>query len=707
LSDQDRDVARGGTLRIAIDIGGTFTDGVLEEGEGGRIWVGKTLTTYSDPGVAISRLVQELLQQAREHAGAEAQVAEIVHGTTLVTNTLIERDGVPTAMVVSSGTRDVLDIGREMRYDLYDLDLRMPQPLVGTDARFEIDARIAADGAVIRELDPAAVDSLAQDIRHAGAASVAICLLHSYADDRHERELAHQLRQRLPGVSFSISSAITREAREYERMSTVAANAYVQPLVEGYLGGLEGRLRDLRIQAPLRIMVSSGGFTSTAAAARAPILLLESGPAGGVLSAVNTGIQCTAGDILAFDMGGTTAKACVASNGKPAVAHMFEAARVNRFKRGSGLPLMIPSIDLIEIGAGGGSIAQVNNLGLLTVGPESAASEPGPACYGLGGTDPTVTDAALLLGYLDPERFLGGAMQLSRSHAAAAMEKLAVQLQTSGEEVAWRIYNVVNENMAGSARVHVAEKGFDPQSLTLVATGGAGPLHAVEVARKLGIKRVLVPIAAGAGSCLGFLAAPMRVDRAYTRASALAHVNWAELASRLDAIRSDAGDELASLGRPTHVQWRLNVEMRYAGQGFTLAVERPDGVPGPSWERELLQDFERRYRAIYGQLVPNGVAEVVTWRLTGASDTVGRRFVLGRSPTSGVGTAGEERPVFLTRERRLGVARVYDRYSLPAGGTLHGPAIIEERETTIAVPIAATIRVLDDLTLSIELEEGR
>lgn len=697
-------------MRIAIDIGGTFTDGVLEASPQGLIWVGKTLTTYADPGAAITTVIDDLLRQARASLPDMPEVAEVVHGTTLVTNTLIERKGVKTALVVTAGTRDVLDIGRELRYELYDLDIPMPEPLVEPAHRHEVDARMSVDGEEVRALDPQALDELAERLQRDGVSSVAVCLLHAFVNDAHERAVAEHLARRLPGVSVSISSRITREAREYERMSTAAASAYVQPLVEGYLRQLGERLRRQGITAPLRIMVSSGGFTSAAAAAEVPILLLESGPAGGVLSAVNTGLQAGARDILAFDMGGTTAKACVASGGRPSTAHMFEAARVHRFKRGSGLPLLIPSIDLIEIGAGGGSIAHVNELGLLAVGPASVGSEPGPACYGLGGTEPTVSDANLLLGYLNPDRFLGGEMKLSVEHAETALGALGKHLDMDARKTAWRIYDVVNENMASSARVHVAEKGHDPDRLTLVATGGAGPMHAVEVARKLGVKRVLVPIAAGAGSCLGFLAAPVRVERAYTKMSLLAEVDWLQLAAALERVKASAEQELASLGRRAEVQWSLSVEMRYAGQGFTLAVERPYGEASAEWAQDLLARFERRYVGIYGQGIPNGVAEVVTWRLVAASATESHRFHWGGGArAAGTGTAAPaeqgSRTAFVSTAQAFGRVPTYSRYGLAAGQSLSGPAIIEERETTIVVPVPARIRVLDDLTLSIELED--
>ena len=405
-------------LRIAVDIGGTFTDGLAATTPGGEIWVAKTLTTPRDPGEAVTTVIADLLRQigGGESSNGRRAVCEVVHGTTLVTNTLIERKGARTGLVVTKGTRDVLDIGREWRYDLYDLNLKLPQPLAALENRHEVDERLDARGEAVTALSDVELDRLMSNIAGLEVDAIAVCLLHAYVNDQHERKIADAIRRRFPQIAVSISSGIAREIREYERMSTTVANAYVQPLVADYLRRLDERVKDLAPDAPLRIMVSSGGFTSGEAAAETPILLLESGPAGGVLSALNTARLNGIDRILAFDMGGTTAKACVAVGGEPLIAHSFECARVSRFKRGSGLPILIPSIDLIEIGAGGGSIAHVSDLGLLNVGPESSGAVPGPACYGLGGKEATVTDADLMLGYLNPDNFLGGEMKIGRAH---------------------------------------------------------------------------------------------------------------------------------------------------------------------------------------------------------------------------------------------------------------------------------------------------
>ena len=706
-------------LRIAVDIGGTFTDGLAVLMPGARIWVGKCLTTPHDPGEAVSTVIADLLRQVAASGGrgtgaAAAGVGEVVHGTTLVTNTLIERKGARTALLTTEGTGDALDIGREWRYDLYDLDLRLPAPLVPRDRRVEVAARMDASGAVIVPLDPRTVAGCLDAIAGLGIEAVAVCLLHSYLDDAHERRLEGALHARFPGLPVSVSAGVAREIGEYERMSTTVANAYVQPLVARYLDQLQGRVDTLAPGASLKIMVSSGGFTSGAAAAGTPITLLESGPAAGVLSALNTARSNRIDAILAFDMGGTTAKACVAVGGEPLVAHSFECARVHRFKRGSGLPILIPSIDLIEIGAGGGSIAHVNELGLLNVGPDSAGALPGPACYGQGGRDATVTDADLVLGYLNPDNFLGGEMTLSVAQATAALARIARPLKLTTDQVARGIVDIVNENMASAARIHIAEKGHDPRAFTLVATGGAGPLHAVEVARRLRIPRVLATIAAGAGSCLGLLAAPARVDRAWSSPALLSETDWNASAKVMLALRDDAQAELDSAGVPAAgIVWTIGAQMRYLGQGHSVPVSIPYRRLDPAAAPAVLAAFEAQYRKLYGALVPGALPQVITWRLTGRAAMKRHRFRWGDDrggaadgSRAGVRTAPPgRRRAFLPVRGRFADVPVHDRYSLPPGTRLEGPLILEERESTLVVPVASTVEILADHTVSITLKE--
>lgn len=696
-------------LRIAVDIGGTFTDGIATLSPSGRIWVDKIPTTPDDPGEAVSNVVLNLLAQVAKSVGPSAPaLAEVVHGTTLITNTLIERKGAKTALIATQGTRDTLDIGREWRYDIYDLDIVLPTPLVSTSCRLEVDGRLNARGEVTTPLSQDELERMTARLSTLGVDSVAVSLLHSYVNDEHEKLIEAQINKDLPQLSVSLSCDVVREIKEFERTSTTVANAYVKPLVAEYLHELESRIERIQKNIPLRVMVSSGGFTSAKAGADSPILLLESGPAAGVLSALNTGRQHGLDKVLAFDMGGTTAKACV-SVGEPPIAHSFECARVERFKRGSGLPILIPSIELIEIGAGGGSIAYRNRLGLLNIGPESSGSVPGPACYDKGGKDATVTDADVVLGYLNPSNFLGGTMQLNVERAQDTMRLLAQDLDIPSSDVAWGIYNMVNENMAGAARVHIAESGYDPRDFAMVATGGAGPVHAVEVARKLHVPHVLVPVAAGAGSCLGMLAAPARVDRAWSNPQLLAAIDWTQTARSLEKLKREAQEELESAGA-TNVEWRIGAEMRYYGQGTNVAVSIPYEIVAESTAAVIRKAYEDQYQKLYGRLVPNARIQVITWRLTGSARTEGHHFEWGddRAKTTLAANddmASQERSVYLPLKGRYQNIKVYDRYSLPPGHILQGPLILEERESTVVVAVKADVTILHDLTVSVKIKE--
>lgn len=695
----------GETLRVAVDIGGTFTDGVAMVAPEGRIWVSKSPTTPDDPGEAVSTVIKDLLDQVGVWVGPQSPaLAEVVHGTTLITNTLIERKGAKTGLVTTKGMRDALDIGREWRYDIYDLEIKMPKPLIDADCRVELDERLDASGGVAISLTEDQLDRMAEAVKALGVESVAVSLLHSYVNTDHERKVAARLKEASPKLSVSLSSDLAREIKEFERTSTVAANAYVKPLVAKYLRELGARIAAIRPNIPLRVMVSSGGFSSAESGAESPILLLESGPAAGVISALNTARQHRVSQVLAFDMGGTTAKACVAVGGEPPIAHSFECARVERFKRGSGLPILIPSIELIEIGAGGGSIAYCNRLGLLNVGPQSSGSVPGPACYGRGGEDPTVTDADLLLGYLNANNFLGGEMKLDVPEAGKAMGRVAEALGVSQVEAAWGICNIVNENMASAARIHIAENGLDPREFTMVATGGAGPLHAIEVARKLRIPRVLVPIAAGAGSCLGMLAAPPRIDKAWSNPQLLVDVDWREVADNLRALRSESEVELAAAGATT-IEWAIGAAMRYFGQGAEIPVSIPYEEVTAATARRLLAAFETQYEKLYGRLVPNAAPQVITWRLVGCSPTTGHHFEWGDDRAKSKTASSGSRKIYLPLKGRYSEVKVYDRYSLSPGEIFPGPLILEERESTIVVAVAADVTILLDLTVSVAIKE--
>jgi N-methylhydantoinase A len=697
--------APGNTLRVAVDIGGTFTDGVATLSPEGKIWVAKSPTTPVDPGEAVSTVIEDLLRQVRSYMGPDApQLAEVVHGTTLITNTLIERKGAKTALVTTKGMRDALDIGREWRYDIYDLEIKLPRPLVDTDSRVELDERLDARGEIVTALSDEKLDAMVEAVKALGVDSVAVSLLHSYINTDHEKKVEARLKRALPNVSVSLSSDLAREIKEFERTSTVAANAYVKPIVAAYLNELGTRIEKIRTGVPLRVMVSSGGFSSAEAGAESPILLLESGPAAGVLSALNTVRQNGVNQVLAFDMGGTTAKACVAVGGEPPIAHSFECAREERFKRGSGLPILIPSIELIEIGAGGGSIAHCDRLGLLNIGPESSGSVPGPACYDRGGTEATVTDADLLLGYLNPTNFLGGEMKLNVKAAQQAVSHLAKTLKVKPMDVAWGIYNIVNENMANAARIHIAENGYDPREFAMVATGGAGPVHAVEVARKLRIPRVLIPIAAGAGSCLGMLAAPARVDRAWSSPQLLADVDWKQVAENLVSLRRQGEIELAAAGATT-VEWFIGAEMRYYGQGAEFPVSLPYEEVSVATGKALLTAFEAQYEKLYGRVVPNAAPQVITWRLVGRAPAKGHHFEWGDDRVKSKAVAPDRRMIYLPLKKEYAEVGVYDRYSVSPGQTLQGPLILEERESTVVVAVKADVTILPDFTVSVTIKE--
>ena len=692
-------------LRIAVDIGGTFTDGVATLSSNGLIWVGKTPTTPTDPGEAVSKLIINLLEQVSHSLNSDPpQLSEIVHGTTLITNTLIERKGTKTALVTTSGMGDILEIGREWRYDIYDLDIELPQALVDSNCHIEVKERLNSQGEVIEVLTQEESERVVAELRKMHVESIAVSFVHSYMNDSHEQRMGQFLQKALPNIAISLSSEVASEIKEYERTSTVVASAYVKPIVASYLEELEDRIQQIQKDVPLRVMVSSGGFTSAKAAAQTPILLLESGPAAGVLSALNTARQNGVQHVLAFDMGGTTAKACVAVDGQAPVAHFFECARVQRFKRGSGLPILIPSIELIEIGAGGGSIAYINRLGLLNVGPESSGSVPGPVCYDQGGKNITVTDADLILGYLSADNFLGGEMKLNTHQAKVEMTHLADQLEVSQTDAAWGIYNMVNENMASAARIHIAENGYDPRDFAMVATGGAGPVHAVEVARNLRIPRVLIPIAAGAGSCLGMLAAPARADRAWSNPQLLANCDWQTIEKSLTILKIDAEKEL-EMANAKDIHWQIRLEMRYYGQGADISIAIDWQALSPETGNLILNLFEEQYQKLYGRLVPNANPQIITWRLTGSEKVEGHHFEWGDNRTHAADLELKTRSIYLPLKKAYGLASVYDRYSLKAGQTINGPLILEERESTIVVPVASEVTILSDLTVSIVIKE--
>ncbi|HEX3722662.1 MAG TPA: hydantoinase/oxoprolinase family protein [Nitrolancea sp.] len=696
--------------RLGVDIGGTFTDLALLDEESGTLVTEKTLTTPGDPAegvmIGLARLV------ARHDIPVDA-IEQCIHATTLITNALIERKGARTGLITTAGFRDILAIGRELRYDLYDLRLEMPAPLVLNDLRKEVHERVRGDGTVRDSLDAEAVRRALRELDDAGVESVAVVFLHSYSNSAHEEAAEEIARCEFPHLLLSTSSRIAREIREYERASTTVANAYVQPLAARYLERLEARLTGLGVLGPLSLMVSSGGVASAAVARARPILLTESGPAAGALVGQFFGQLAGEPSVIAFDMGGTTAKACLIDHGEPLLTYSFEAGRVHRFKKGSGLPLKVPAIDLMEIGAGGGSIARIDRLGLLKVGPDSSGADPGPASYGRGGEDPTVTDADLMLGYLNPRSFLGGAMPLDvdAAHTAIA-DKLAEPLGRDVTEVAWGIHDIVNENMASAARVHIAERGRDPRGFALVAIGGAGPVHAYRVAKKLRLARVLCPLGAGVASTIGLLIAPPRTDLVHAYVTPLETLDWSRLNQIYDEMQAEATALMSQLGvEPDAIQFQPMADLRYVGQGFEVVTSLPEGPYSRESLPGFIAAFDSAYRALYSRTVPGLEIEGLNWRLRASVPSNGARHVSKAlrahdNATSGSALLGQ-RPVYFPETGGFTPTPIYDRYRLACGERLAGPAIVEERESTVVVGPGATFSIDRYQTLIIEIEVDR
>jgi 5-oxoprolinase (ATP-hydrolysing)/N-methylhydantoinase A len=686
--------------RIGFDIGGTFTDFILYDGQEGSVRLHKRLTTPHDPSAAALLGLEELVAMAG--IGLDA-VSEIIHGTTLVTNAVIERKGARIGLITTEGFRDILEMGTEQRYDIYDLFLGFPEPLVSRHLRLEVTERMDRDGQVIATLDEDGVRRAFRTLLDQGVEAVGVCLLNAYRNPAHEQAIGRIARAEFPELAVSLSADVVAELWEYQRAVTTCANAYVQPLMDRYLKRLERELAARGFTGALRLMHSAGGLVSPETARAFPIRLLESGPAGGGLATALFGELAGQKDVISFDMGGTTAKACMVEDGRVEIAPMLEAGRVHRFRKGSGLPIKAPVIDMIEIGAGGGSIAAIDEVGLLKVGPHSAGSDPGPACYGMGGTKPTVTDANLILGYYDPAFFLGGRMKLDMAACEAAMQSVATPLGMSVPEAAWGIHKVVTESMAAAARVHLVEKGKDPRRYAMVGFGGAGPAHAADVARALGVKEVIIPPASGAASALGFLVAPLSFESVRSLP--------VEFSPGFDAMRVNAVlDELEAEGRkhllnagvrPEDIRVERSADMRLVGQMHDIAVTLPGGTIGQNSLDAIRAEFVRAYAARYTSVYEGARMEAINFRLR----------VVGPEPklslSGATGGADTSRPIKGTRkawfEGGWHDATVYDRYALAAGQTLAGPAIIEERESTTIVAPGDSLRVDDSLNLRISI----
>lgn len=668
--------------RIGVDIGGTFTDFALYDDTNLLATTHKCLTTPDDPARAVIEGLRHLCDAARIPPSA---VGTVVHGTTLVTNAVIERKGVPTAMLVTRGFRDLLDIGQERRYDLYDLRIRYPEPAVPRHLRFEVTERLRYDGTV---LQPIALNGLAERLESAiarhGVEAVAVCFLHSYMDDRHERAVARWLAEHFPALTVSTSSAVLPSIREYQRWTTTCMNASVQPVVSRYLIRIEDGLHALGCPAALLVMTSSGTTLTSEIARQLPIRLLESGPAAGALMSARHGRSLGLQQLLSFDMGGTTAKGCIVQQGRPLKRYQTEVARVHEFRKGSGLPVGIPVIDMIEIGAGGGSLAELDERGVIRVGPRSAGATPGPACYARGGILPTLTDANLVLGYLGVDSFLGGAMRLDATLARNVIaDGVGRQLGVEVERAAWGIHEVINEDVARAFRVHASECGIDYRNCSMVVFGGSGPLHGTRIARKLRIPRVICPAGAGVMSAFGLLSSPVGFELARSHRVALTDLSDTQLQMQLDSLRRETGTQLRLAGiEPEAASYRMQLDMRYEGQGYEIAVV----VPEHPTIAFLRTKFDSAYHTVFGASFPRRAAEIVTWKVEafGPEPGEGRSFTLGRHAAGGRAHKGE-RLAWNPDAGRLEPWPVIDRYELVVNDALTGPALIEERESTFVL----------------------
>ena len=674
---------RTDSIRIGVDIGGTFTDVVLECGA--EQYSTKVLTTYAAPEDAIITG----MHQVCEKAGVKpSQIEQIIHGTTLATNALIERRGAKTALITTEGFRDVIEMRTESRFEQYDLNLSLPDPLLPRQMRFTVPGRMSAKGEILVDLDRKDVEAVVERIAKAGFESVAVGLIHSYLNAAHEELVREVIAEKLPHVSVSISSEVSPQMREYERFNTVVANAYIKPLMASYLGRLEDRLRGEGVDCRIFLMHSGGGIISIQNAAEFPVRLVESGPAGGAVFAAHIAARYGLDKVLSFDMGGTTAKICLINHQTPKTSRVFEVARSYRFKKGSGMPISIPVIDMVEIGAGGGSLAHVDSMQQIRVGPESAGSEPGPACYGQGGTRPSVTDADLILGKLDPENFAGGSIKLHQDNSKIALAKhVGDTLEMDAVEAAFGVAEVVDENMANAARVHAVENGEDLSEYTMIAFGGAAPLHAARLCEKLGVERLLVPPGAGVGSAIGFLRAPFSFEANRSVYMKLSDFDAEKIKVLLTDLRDEATGFVRTCDEASQILSEFKVYMRYTGQGWEIPIPlQEDQAMNPD-----AATFERRFKEEYTKLFGRPVAgmdiEITVWSVNA---TTPQKQVPLIPQTDGNATAVPDgtRHVFDAAVGTHLKANVIDRGAMTAGQRAIGPAVLAEAETTIIVPVS-------------------
>ncbi|MEL7213861.1 MAG: hydantoinase/oxoprolinase family protein [Pseudomonadota bacterium] len=669
------------SIRMGVDIGGTFTDVVLEKG--GEQFSIKVLTTYAAPENAII----DGMHQVCGKAGVEPwQIEQIIHGTTLATNALIERRGAKTALITTEGFRDVIEMRTESRFEQYDLNLNLPDPLLPRQMRFTVPGRVNAKGEILIDLDRADVEAVVDRIAEAGFESVAVGLIHSYLNPKHELLVRKVLAEKLPDMSVSISSEVSPQMREYERFNTVVANAYIKPLMASYLGRLEDRLRGEGVSCRIFLMHSGGGIISIQNAADFPVRLVESGPAGGAVFAAHIAARYGLDKVLSFDMGGTTAKICLIKNQTPKTSRVFEVARTYRFKKGSGMPISIPVIDMVEIGAGGGSLAHVDGMRQIRVGPESAGSEPGPACYGRGGTRPGVTDADLVLGKLDPNNFAGGSIALHPDQSEKALSAhVGDTLTMEAVEAAFGVAEVVDENMANAARVHAVENGEDLSEYTMIAFGGAAPLHAGRLCEKLGVERLLVPPGAGVGSAIGFLRAPFSFEANRSVYMKLSDFDGEKIKSLLADLKAEATGFVRTCDDVSPILSEFKVYMRYTGQGWEIPIDLTEEQAMNPDAATFEARFEEDYTKLFGRPVAGMDIEITVWSVnatTPPEDVARIETTDGSAPVVLNGT----RQLFDAASSKYLDAHVIDRSLMDTGQRAHGPAAVTEAETTIIVP---------------------
>ena len=691
-------------LRIGADIGGTFTDLILVDDSGKTFQVGKVLTTPDQPDDAVLTGIGRVLTETKVDPGS---VSHVVHGTTLLTNALIERKGARTALITTAGFRDAIEIAREHRFDMYDLYMRRPEPLAPRFLRFELDERLLVDGTVRKPLEDSAVHTIITSLKNEGVEAVAVSLIHAYVNDAHEQRVSDILARELPDVAVTLSSDLVPVIREYERTSTTLVNVYVKKIAQSYLRRLQQRLaEEAGITSQLFVMQSNGGVCEIDTAAQYPVRVVESGPAAGALAAAYYGALLGHRDLLSFDMGGTTAKACIITAGEPAVAGEFEVDRQYQFKKGSGLPVKVPVIEMIEIGTGGGSIARIDAMQRLQVGPDSAGARPGPVSYKLGGTEPTVTDADLILGYLDPAFFLGGSIPLDVNGARKVIQrKIGARLNLTLIQAAWGIHQLANESMASAARVHAIERGKDVGKFPIFAFGGAGPVHAYGVASILGSPRIIYPFGAGVMSAIGFMTAPLSLDFSRTFPGTLNHLDWHGVNKVLNDMEAEGKNALSRIIPAEQVSIQRYADMRYRKQGHEIRVPVPGGVLSNSRREELKTNFMQAYLSIYGHTVPETPIDIVSWRVVaqGPKPDVTLPKAEADASRDAESALKSRRLIYLPQQRNSVKVPVYDRYALVFGIRLQGPAIIEERESTVVVNGPADISVDEYRNLIVDL----